>query len=74
MLRLVEGQQPVTIAPQHRLGMDHLAVEERARRDLPQEVAAVAVRPRHHRRDAQSAVELVHDSSARWLTLLRRPT
>ena len=36
MLRLVEGQQPVTIAPQHRLGMDHLAVEERARRDLPQ--------------------------------------
>ena len=65
MLGCVEGEQPGAVAPQHRVRVDHLAVEQRALGDLPQEVAAVPVRPRHHRRDAQPAVESVHGSSAR---------
>ena len=65
MLRRVEAKQPVAVAAQHGLRVDHLAVEEHARADLPQEVAAVPVGPRHHRRDAQPAVECVHSSSAR---------
>ena len=66
MLRLVEGEQPGAVAVHHRVRRHHLAVEERARGDLPQEVAAVPVGPRHHGRDAQPAIEPLHVSPVRF--------
>jgi hypothetical protein len=53
VLGRVEAQEARAVAMDQRAGGDHLGIEPRAPRDLPQEVAVVAVGPVHHRRDAQ---------------------
>ena len=65
--RLVEAEQPGTVAVQHRLRSDHLAVEKRPGGNQAQEVAPVPVGARHHRRDAQPAVQPVHRDPRRAL-------
>jgi dihydroorotate dehydrogenase (NAD+) catalytic subunit len=57
VLRLPEGPDPVGDEPvtvQHRLGGHHLGVQEGAPREEPQEIAAVAVGPLHHRGDTEA--------------------
>jgi hypothetical protein len=49
-----KAQQAMPIAVQHRIGMHHLGVEPRARREHAMEIAAVAVGPIHHRRDREA--------------------
>ena len=44
-----EAQMAFHVAVQHGAGVDHLGVEQRARRQQPMEVAAMTVGPIHHR-------------------------
>ena len=53
MLRRIEAQQPRARAMQDRPGRDHLGIQQRAPRDQPQEIAAVPIRPVHHRCDRE---------------------
>ncbi len=53
MLLGIEPEDAFAIAVNHGLGRHHLGVEQRALRDEPHEVAAVAVGPLHHRGDAE---------------------
>ncbi len=62
MLRRIEPEQPGPIAMDHRRGREHLAVEPRAlqARRWAMEGPAMAIRPVHHRRDAQSICLFLH--------------
>ena len=53
----VVGEQAFPVAVQQRPGAHHLGVEQGVAGDQPQQIALVAVGARHHRRDAQAAVE-----------------
>ncbi len=54
MFGRVEPKQPLAVTVQHRLGGHHLGVQEGAPREEPQEIAAVAVGPLHHRGDTEA--------------------
>ena len=56
VLGRMEFQQARSIAPHDRRRGDHLGVQQRARAQQPQEIAAVPVRVVHHRRDVNSSV------------------
>ncbi len=60
MLDRIEPEQPRAIAVQHGRRRDHLGVEPRVRRQQTVEEPAVAVRPVHHRGDAQPVGDAVH--------------
>jgi hypothetical protein len=64
MLGRIEAQQPLARPVQQRPGRDHLGIEQRTPRDQPQEIAAMAVRPVHHRRDRQASVQAVRHLSS----------
>jgi hypothetical protein len=49
----VETEQVVAIAVQHRAGGEHFGVEAGRRRQQAMEIAAMAIGPVHHRRNAQ---------------------
>src|SRR5262249_29145705 len=54
MLRGMKAKHAVAVAVEDRLGRHHPSVEKRSPRQQPQEVAAVAVSPLHHRRNGQA--------------------
>ena len=60
MLLRREAEHALAIAVKHRVRGHHLGVEERALRDQPQEIAAVAVGPLHHRRHAKAVRARTH--------------
>ena len=72
VLRPIEAQEPLGLAEQDRPGRDHLGVEQRARRDQAQEVAAMPIGPVHHRRDGQAAVERIARLRLGWHPRPRR--
>ena len=49
-----EPEHARAVAVEHRVGGDHLGIEEGPLGDEPQEIAAVAVGPLHHRRDGKA--------------------
>ncbi|CCC99889.1 protein of unknown function (plasmid) [Azospirillum baldaniorum] len=53
MLRRVVAEQPLAVAVQHGAGGDHLGVEQRVLGQQAMEGPAMAVRPVHHRGDAE---------------------
>ena len=57
MFRRREAEMPLQIAVQDGAGVDHLGVEQGAGCQQTVEVAAVPIRPVHHRRDAEAAVQ-----------------
>jgi hypothetical protein len=57
MLGLVEAQQARRVAAQQRTRRDHLGVEPRVRRNEPQQIAQMTIRPIHHRRYREAAIE-----------------
>ena len=63
MLGRIEADQPLAVAVQHRAGGHHLGVDQRAARQQAMEEPAVPVGPFHHRRNAESAVEVGHIGS-----------
>src|SRR4029453_1034917 len=54
MLGAIKPKQALAVAIEHRVRRDHLSVEKRPPRQEPQEVAAVAGGPLHHRRDTKA--------------------
>ena len=60
MLGGIEAQVPVDVAMDQRAGRDHFGVDHGVPGKLPEEITAMAVRPVHHRRRAQTMVELSH--------------
>ena len=54
MLDRIHRQQPRAVAVDHRVGMHHLGVQPRMRRQQAVEHAAVRVGPVHHRGDGQA--------------------
>ena len=49
----IEAEQALAVAVDHGLGVHHFRVQARAGRQQPVEHAAMAVRPIHHRGDAE---------------------
>ncbi len=58
-----EAEHALAIAVEHGLRRHHLGIEEGPPRDQPQEVAAVAVGPLHHRRDTEFMRSIFHVST-----------
>ena len=73
MLGGIEAQMPLYVAVDQRAGRNHFRVQHGVPGKPPEEVAAVAVRPVHHRRRAQAVVEhchaaFGHGTTKRWLS------